>query len=140
MKLSRFHPNRDSRLELSTTAMIDVVFLLLIFFLVTTTFNTPERQLEPNIRSRDSAEAARANVGPAIVEVIRVNGVDIFQLGQTKTSNLETISRLLQQWPDKSQGAIVRLADDAPFGMAARAVNACRLAGFPAPVTIEPGQ
>ncbi len=140
MRLSRFRPTDDRALELSTTAMIDVVFLLLIFFLVTTTFNTPERQLEPNIRERETAESISVNVGPAIVDVIRDRGVAVFQFGQTRTSNLETIADLLQRWPDKSQGAIVRLAEDAPFGMAARAVNACRQAGFPKPVTIEPLQ
>ncbi|MGI9516922.1 MAG: ExbD/TolR family protein [Pirellulaceae bacterium] len=138
MRLSRFRPTSDQALELSTAAMIDVVFLLLIFFLVTTTFNTPERQLEPSIRERESAESTNANVGPAVVDVLRESSVAIYQFGQTKTSNLQTITELLQRWPDKSRGAIVRLADDAPFGMAAQAVNACRQAGFPKPVTIEP--
>ncbi|MGR9051580.1 MAG: ExbD/TolR family protein [Gammaproteobacteria bacterium] len=34
-----FHRRRKERLEISITPMIDVVFLLLIFFMVTTTFN-----------------------------------------------------------------------------------------------------
>ena len=138
MRLSRYRPTSDRALELSTTAMIDVVFLLLIFFLVTTTFNTPEKQLAPSIRERDSAESTNVNVGPAVVDVRRESGIAIYQFGQTQTSNLQTIADLLNRWPDKSRGAIVRLSDDAPFGMAARAVNACRQAGFPKPVTIEP--
>ena len=46
MKLSnRAVDSRSNKIELSMTSMIDVVFLLLIFFLVTTTFVRPEKQL-----------------------------------------------------------------------------------------------
>jgi biopolymer transport protein ExbD len=52
MKLSNRRFIGDvNKIELSMTAMIDVVFLLLIFFLVTTTFVPPEfrRTCHPGI-------------------------------------------------------------------------------------------
>jgi len=131
MRLSKYRPTRDIQLELSTTSMIDVVFLLLIFFIVTTTFLTPERQLKPNIRVQDDATSSvTEDIEPAFVDVIRQNGVAVYRLGTTVTSNLEIVSEVLEKYPDKTQGAFVRLSDDCPFGMAAAAISRCRRAGF----------
>jgi biopolymer transport protein ExbD len=131
MRLSKYRPNQEISLELSTTSMIDVVFLLLIFFLVTTTFLTPERQLKPDIRVQEQASAsATADIEPAMVEVVRQGGVAVYRLGMTVTSDAEMLSQVLEQYPDKTRGAIVRLSDDCPFGMAATAIARCRRAGF----------
>lgn len=40
---------KDHTIELNLTSMIDVVFLLLIFFVLTTDFKEPEKQLPTNI-------------------------------------------------------------------------------------------
>ena len=39
--------HRASQLDMQMTSMIDVVFLLLIFFMVTSSFQKTERELEP---------------------------------------------------------------------------------------------
>ena len=131
MRLSKYRPNRESRLELSTTSMIDVVFLLLIFFLVTTTFLTPERQLKPNIPMvKETAASSDDDIEPAHVDIVRQNGIPVWQIGATVTTDLKIIRQILDQYPDKSGGAFVRLSDNCPFGMAAAAINACKQAGF----------
>lgn len=40
---------RDAEIELNLTSMIDVVFLLLIFFVCTSDFKEPEKQLPTNL-------------------------------------------------------------------------------------------
>ena len=138
MRLSKYRPTNDTSLELSTTSMIDVVFLLLIFFLVTTTFLTPERQIKPNIKIEEQASTTSSNkIEPPVVNIVRENGIAVYRFGMTVTSNLEIISALLEQYPDKSSGALVRLSDDCPFGMAAAAVSRCRRFGFD-PVSMVP--
>ncbi len=131
MRLSKYRPNRETKLELSTTSMIDVVFLLLIFFLVTTTFQEPERQLRPNIRVQDDAVASAIDeIEPAYIDILMESGRPVYTLGTTVTSDLEIISELLERYPDKTRGAFVRLSDSCPFGMAAAAISRCRRAGF----------
>ena len=69
MKLCTRQRRRQS-LELSMTSMIDVVFLLLIFFLVTTTFIRPEREIRSMIQVKQKqASQSSSNLEPAIVEV-----------------------------------------------------------------------
>lgn len=50
-----FHRKKREKLEISITPMIDVVFLLLIFFMVTTTFNR-ETVLNINLPEAEGAE------------------------------------------------------------------------------------
>ncbi len=131
MRLSKYRPTQDNALELSTTSMIDVVFLLLIFFLVTTTFLTPERQIKPNIGvQQETAATTQSDIEPAIVDIVRDNGVPVYRLGSVVTASEKMLLQVLEKYPDKSQGAIVRLADDCDFGMAAVAIARCRRAGF----------
>ena len=69
MKLSnRSVDNRSNKIELSMTSMIDVVFLLLIFFLVTTTFVRPEKQLLSSINVQEKSASDSSNdLEPAII-------------------------------------------------------------------------
>ncbi len=57
--------NDGDELTLNLTPMIDVVFLLLIFFMVATTFLEPEKQLEidlPRAESGGSADEERDEI------------------------------------------------------------------------------
>lgn len=131
MRLNRFKPAAASSMELSTTSMIDVVFLLLIFFLVTTTFRKPESQIESNLRVNEERSSATTNdIEPAVVDILRENQKAVFRIGLTTTPDIDVISAILERYPDKTQGAFVRLANDCPFGMAANVVARCRRAGF----------
>jgi biopolymer transport protein ExbD len=131
MRLSRYRPNRATRIELSGTSLIDVVFLLLIFFMTTTTFVSPERQLLPAIHvERSSAGQSSRNIEPLEIRITARDGAGVFLVGTTETPEIALIRPILENWPDKSAGAWIRLAEDAPFGLAALAINACEDAGF----------
>ena len=122
---------RSSRLELSMTSMIDVVFLLLIFFIVTTTFVRPEREVVSAIKVNEKRAAAQSSkLEPAIVDVFKQNGEVIFRVGAVKTNELENIKPLLNGYENKSEGAFVRVADNVPFEAAAQAIGACQASGF----------
>ncbi|MFK7766118.1 MAG: ExbD/TolR family protein [Mariniblastus sp.] len=130
MKLSN-RQLRSNRLELSMTSMIDVVFLLLIFFIVTTTFVRPEREVVSAIKVNEKRAAAQAsNLEPAIVDVFKQQGQVVFRLGAVKSGELDSIKALLRGFENKSEGAFVRVADDVPFEAAAQAIGACRASGF----------
>ena len=131
MKLSSHKIQRESRLELSMTSMIDIVFLLLIFFMTTSSFVKTERNLDSAIKvDRESAGAERSDYEPAIVEVVSSGGQFVFRIGAREMASQQELQGVLSQFENKIDGAFVKVADDAPFRMAAAAVQACKTARF----------
>jgi biopolymer transport protein ExbD len=118
-------------MELSMTSMIDVVFLLLIFFIVTTTFVRPEREIKSLIRVNEKKSAKQvSNLEPAIVDIVMQNSQVLFRTGALRTNNLDEIKKLLNGFENKSEGAFVRVDGEVPYEAAAQAIGACRAAGF----------
>ena len=115
------------------TSMIDVVFLLLVFFLVTTTFVRPERQILSAIESNERESAPTESLlEPAVVDVAKVGNKIVYRIGAITTDDLEEVEKVLQGFDNKSEGAWVRVADNAPFESAAKAIAVCKSAGFSA--------
>ena len=133
MKLSSRKIERGTQIELQMTSMIDVVFLLLIFFMVTAAFVRTERNLAPAIKvKRSSAAQTKADFEPAIVDVVcRGDGVCFYRLVSRELTSAEELTNLLKMMGNKIDGAFVRVDDNAPFRMAAAAVQACKAAGYP---------
>jgi biopolymer transport protein ExbD len=130
MKLSSHKPG-SSKLEIQMTAMIDVVFQLLIFFMVTASFVQTEKNLDPAIKvKKSSAAAATSHLEPAIVEISRGTSGFVFRLGGREFTSQEELTKILKQFDNKVDGAFVKVSDDAPFAMAAAAIQACKSAGF----------
>jgi biopolymer transport protein ExbD len=67
---------------------------------------------------------------PAIVEVTRGAGGFVLKLGGREFAEQAELTDVLKQFPNKADGAFVRVHDDAPFALAAAAVQACKSAGF----------
>lgn len=130
MKLSSHKLSRDTRPELSMTSMIDVVFLLLIFFLTTSSFVKTERDLDSGIQVQRQSGDTRSDFEPAIVDVIRTDDQLVFRIGAREFRSQQELTRVLRQFENKADGAFVRVADDVPFDMAAAAIQACRAARF----------
>ncbi len=131
MKLSSRKLQREPRLELSMTSMIDVVFLLLIFFMTTASFRQTERNLDPAIQvDREASGQQQNDFEPAIVEITRADGRFVYRIGERNLTTQEELTRLLRQFDNKADGAFVRVDDEAPFAMAAAAIQACKAARF----------
>lgn len=138
MKLSSRKKNSQIA-ELPMTSMIDVVFLLLIFFMVTTTWVKTERELDPGIRVQKSAASRAArDLEPAVVDVLRGDSGPYYRLGGREIASDEELRAILQQFPNKQEGAIVRVSEAVPFAFAAAAMQACKSADFPH-VSYSPG-
>lgn len=130
MKLSN-RQRRTERMELSMTSMIDVVFLLLIFFLVTTTFLNPEQQLTSGLPStQQEGTSEQQELEPAVIEIQWRNGKVIYRLGAIVTDRLEQLEPTLASWENKSLGAFVQVSDQVPFDAAAKAIGICKANGF----------
>jgi biopolymer transport protein ExbD len=131
MKLSSRKIQRGKKIELSMTSMIDVVFLLLIFFMTTASFSRTERNLDSAIQvNRQSPSRTPRDLEPAIVAVVASGGQFVYQVGQREITSEYELLNLLRQFENKVDGAFVRVADEVPFRMAAAAIQACKTAGF----------
>ena len=120
MKLSSRKIERDSKIELSMTSMIDVVFLLLIFFITTSQFVKTERELDPAIKvQRKSASESPSDLEPAIVEVVLGDVEFVYRIGSREVTSESELTSILTQFENKLDGAFVRVSDAAPFRMAA---------------------
>ena len=113
------------------TSMIDVVFLLLIFFLVTTTFIKPERQVSSSIKVEETATAASvSDLEPAVIEVFVLGESVAFRLGAITTTDLTQLKKPLNLFENKVDGAFIRVSGDVPFEYAAKAIGLCKSVGF----------
>ncbi len=131
MKLSSHKIERESRIELSMTSMIDVVFLLLIFFMTTASFVRTERELDSGIKvDRQAAGQQQSDFEPAIIDVIRSDGSFVFRVGTRDITSQQELVQVLRQFENKADGAFVRVSDDVPFDKAAAAIQACKTAKF----------
>lgn len=131
MRLSSRKIARETRLELSMTSMIDVVFLLLIFFMTTASFVRTERHLDPAVQTRSVQGSEASILEPVTIRVVPSGGRPVFRLGGREIASYHELLAVLKQVPNKVDGAFVHVSDDVPFGSAAAAIQACRSAGFP---------
>ncbi len=110
--------------EINMTPLIDMVFILLIFFLVTTSF-VREAGVEvnrPSARSAQTKEKTNLLVAVTVAGEIYIDGsrIDIRSLRAQ-------IQRFLADLP---KGSVVVVADkDAATGITIRVLDICRLAG-----------
>jgi biopolymer transport protein ExbD len=89
----RFSAGKKRTFSLRMTAMIDMVFLLLIFFLVTAKWRPPEHFLPLKL---PVAEAVEKNIGraePLIIQITEIPNGCLVQIGQLEAIHLrkETI-------------------------------------------------
>lgn len=113
---------------LPMTPMIDVVFLLLIYFLVTSDFSLQESRLSAASAVEKRGPAA-AELAPQIVEVRLVNGRDTYIVGELATPDVRKLTALLRELP-KDDGVAIRVADGVAVASAAAALQAAADAGF----------
>ncbi len=121
--------DRKEELDVNITPLIDVVFLLLIFFMVSTTF---ERESEIEIVLPQAA----ANVAPAddfSLEVI-IDAEGTFYVNGKRVINtkIETLKKAMQEMADERKDPPIILSADAqtPHQAVITVMDAARQLGF----------
>lgn len=109
--------------------MIDVVFLLLIYFLVTASLTPSEAQLSSALQSDQQAAGSLADLQPQVIRVEMIDGEPGFLIGTRLTRTREELLALLEQLPTEG-GVFIRVADDVPVSAPAAAIQAAKDAGF----------
>ena len=113
---------------LSLTPLIDVVFLLLIFFLVATRFEQEDRELDVVLPS--ASEAKPMTVQPQELFVNIDQDGQVFVGG--KVLDEQELLRLLQETAVNKvgQSVIIRADERVPFSFVATVMNLCNQAGI----------
>lgn len=119
-----------NQIMLNLTSMIDVVFLLLIYFIVTMAVLTPEDHLSPTIQTENRSDAGQQNdFQPQVIEVGLVDGLPGYRLGSQVLRDKGSLVDVLESLP-KEPGVFVRVNRGVSVGFAAAALQAARDVGF----------
>lgn len=109
-------------------SLIDVVFLLLIYFLVVSDFSMEERRLSSTVRT-EGGGVRSVELQPQIVEVSTDGEGVRFAIGQAVARDKAGLTRILERLP-REPGVAVRSTPDTPISAIAAALQAARDAGF----------
>ena len=109
-------------------SLIDVVFLLLIYFLITSDFSQQERRLPAAVQT-EGGGARSVELQPQIVQISLVEGRVRYTIGQVAVEDKAALTSVLEQLP-KEPGVAVRASPEAPVSAVAAALQAAKDAGF----------
>lgn len=122
----QFLKESEEEVGISLTSLIDVIFLLLIFFMVTTTIIDPSRRLDIQL---PEAKAASTEAKSIPVNIEMGEGGEILLNGQgVDLATLE--SRLRTMGKEGNKTAIVRADRRLDYGHVVRVLGICRASGF----------
>ena len=132
----------DEQPSLNLTSMIDVLFLLIIFFMVGTKFTEMERKIGLKVPQVSNVEALTSAPEKKVINVYRDGQISL----DRETVTLDELSRRLtaarSQYEDL--GVLVRGDGGGEFQYVAEVLNACRKAGITelgvAVTTEKPGE
>jgi biopolymer transport protein ExbD len=116
--------------SLSLTPLIDVVFLLLVFFLVATRFAEEERELE--VKLPTASEARPLIIKPRDIE-LSIDEAGNYYFGASGAMPLEQIEQALAEAAANnplSQTVVIRAHESCRWNDVANAVNICHRAGL----------
>lgn len=125
----RFYTRKRRAPSIIIVSLIDILAILLIFFIVTTTFRKNLPQLQINLpESKTAEQAPSAQTDPA---VLRVKSADQITLDE-KPVTLEALAQTLKTLRDQAPSRPIAMQADreAPFGVVVKVLDALRDAGI----------
>jgi len=120
-------PQESDTNVINVSSLLDVMFILIIFFLATTTFQQEERDIKVNLP--ESAEGqALSTAAKVIVINVRRDGTYVMA---NREAGVEEIEKMLFNavTADPEQKVLVRGDREALHGHVATAVSLCKRAG-----------
>ena len=132
MKLNFQHSGVRRRVAVSMTPLIDVVFLLMVFFLMTINFEKPELVLEnrlPQLGSEASEDPSKDwETVEVKLQIARQDGTLKLFLGERVVDDFDGLLDYLNQLPDDVM-VVIDAEDDVAYKHLLGVYNTCLKAG-----------
>jgi len=119
----------SGRITLNLASMIDVTFLLLMYFMVTMVVLANEDFLSPTLKTESSSAGEASDFQTQQLDVRVIDGAPAYQLGTRVMRDRAALRERLAQLP-KSVGLLVRVSDGVDVQFAVSAIQIARDAGF----------
>lgn len=116
----------ESTFTLELTPMIDVVFLLIVFFLLATTFQQLEREIDVAVPPSQTAEAGSDGPDPVVVNVLRDESIVIAGNRIEIEQLYSLLARRVEDEPKTK--ALIRADGELDFSRVIEVADACRRA------------
>jgi biopolymer transport protein ExbD len=138
----QFYTRKRRNLFVNVVSLIDILAILLIFFIVTTTFRKKQPQVQINLPESKEAETSPAASTEPVV--LRVKNSDQISLDDKPVALDQLASAIQSAREAQPQRGIALQADrEAPFGVVVKVLDALKQAGIqdvPAFTQPEPGK
>jgi biopolymer transport protein ExbD len=125
----QFYTRKRRSPVINIVSLIDILAILLIFFIVTTNFRKPQPRLQINLPDSKSAESTAAETKEPIV--LRVKSANEITLDE-KPATLDSLAQDLQAARTSQPSRAIALQADreAPFGVVVKILDALKAAGI----------
>lgn len=125
----QFYTRKRRSLVINVVSLIDILAILLIFFIVTTNFRKPQPRLQINLPDSKAAESAPAeSTQPLVLRVKNGDEITLDDQPATLDSLAKKLRAARQATPDRP---IALQADrEAPFGVVVKVLDALKAAGL----------
>lgn len=120
--------NAQQGAELELAPMVDVVFLLLIFFIVTWQFARFERDMDISVPAAEETTDEPRNVGEIIVNVRTDGSIVLNGLKVSEEELLAKLKSISEAYPD--QAVILRGSSEANFQAIINVLDEIKKAGI----------
>jgi len=125
----QFYTRKRRHLFVNVVSLIDILAILLIFFIVTTTFRKKQPQLQINLPESKAAETAPAPSNEPLV--LRVKSGEEISLDDQPVA-LDRLAAAIQSARETqpARGIALQADRDAPFGVVVKVLDALKQAGI----------
>ena len=125
----KFQNKEPESAAFPSAPMIDVVFLLLIFFIATMQFSQSERELNVSVPVAEEGADARQTVGEIIVNVKEDGEVVVDNAVMTQAQLFEKLQRIAAV--HKNQAIRIRGDGQVEYQKIVEVIDVCQKAGIP---------
>lgn len=108
--------------------MIDIVFLLLIFFLVTWNFARSEAELDVKVPTAREGKETRRAVGEVIINVRNDGTIVMNRRTMSEEELTAALTRIAELYPD--QAVVLRGDENVEYNHIVKVLDICRMANI----------
>ena len=118
----------SERTGIQLAPMIDVVFLLLIFFIVLWNYARFETEIDISVPAASAGENPERTIGEIVVNVKKEGQIIIEGVEKSEEETLEMFNNIVAAYPD--QALILRGDKEASFDHIVKILNLCKKANI----------